>query len=66
MTFKSKMQMAYADIQQNEDERSSAYEYALYLIEQTSNDLESCRYMFLEQHPTRLEVFEDCVEEALR
>lgn len=66
MTFKNKLQMAYADIQRAEDMNSRAREYAFFLIEQTENDMDQCRELFLDQFPDHIELFEDCVEEVLR
>lgn len=66
MTFKSKLQMAYADIQRNEDENSRAREYAFYLIEQTNNDIDQCRELFLDQFPNHEILFSLCIDEALR
>ena len=66
MTFKSKQQMAYADIQRAEDENSRAREFAFYLIEQTDNDIDQCRQLFLDQYPDHINLFEDCIDEVLR
>lgn len=65
MTFKSKQQMMYADIVRTERENERAREYAFYLIEQTENDMDQCRELFLDQFPDSGEVFEQCVDEAL-
>lgn len=65
MTFKSKQQMMYADIMRTQFEHEQAREYAFYLIEQTENDIDQCRELFLDQFPDSGEVFEQCVDEAL-
>ena len=61
MTFRSKAQLLYAA---NQDE-GIRREFAFYLIEQTDLDVDQCRDRFELEYPNDLDVFEQCVDEAL-